>query len=442
MHDALGSIHVPANVYYGAETQRARDNFPISGRTPHPTYVSSIVIIKKAAALVHAKLNTLDKTKARAIRQACDELLRGMHRDHIVIDPYQAGAGTSLHMNINEVIAGRATEILNIPINPHDDVNMSQSTNDVIPTAIRIMLLTMIPKLQASLISLHTSFEKKASAFDHITKSGRTHMQDAMPITLGQEFSGYAHSLKKDMHRLEHSTKNLYALGIGGTAVGTGANTHPRYRRMIVSELSRLTKLPLKPSKNLFESMQHTADFLDVSASLRTLSYTLVRISNDLRLLSSGPRTGLNEIMLPSVQPGSSIMPGKVNPSMLEMLTMVCFQVIGFDQATALATGAGQLELNVMLPLIAHNLSEQIDFLTHAVDATRTKCIDGIEANEAMCRYWYERSVGVGALLNTVIGYDKATEVVQFAKKNNCSIVEAAVQKKVITEKQARILFK
>lgn len=429
--------------YYGHSTLKALSNFPISGLRPHREYVYSVVLIKKAAAFVNLKLSQLDRPKAVAIIKVCDEILSGKLSDQFVVDIYQAGAGTSHNMNVNEVIANRANEILHKSdvIHPNDDVNMSQSTNDVIPASIRISCLISLPKLLKSLNNLTNSFSKKSKKFSQIIKSGRTHLQDALPVTLGQEFGAYRKAIANDWTRIEKSSKNLLKIGIGGTAVGTGINTHPRYQQLMISELSKLTKLPLKSSGNLFESAQNTSDFLELSGSLRILSTNLIRIGNDLRLMSSGPMTGLAEIKLPEVQAGSSIMPGKVNPSIVEMLTMVCFQVIGYDQAILLASQAGQLELNVMLPLIAYNLLEQIKLLTNSIEVFNTKCLQYIEANPQICKFWFERSLGIAAVLNPYLGYDKVAQLVKEALNKNISIKELIKEKKLLSPKIINKIF-
>lgn len=437
--DTMGNVTVPSDVYFGAQTQRAVENFPISGHHTHPSFISAIILIKKAAARVHKELGTLKPKHADAIIRACDEMLRDAPlRKHFPVDVYQAGAGTSLHMNVNEVIAHRANQIVSksnnsplggIMIHPNDHVNMAQSTNDVIPTALRIAALQQMPAVTSALQQLSTTFEKKAAQFSKIKKSGRTHLSDALPITLGNEFSAYAHAIKNSNRAIERSASTLLILGIGGTAVGSGTNTHPKYRSQMIQHLKTLTGLPFRSSPNLLASMQSTADFLAVSATLRTLASELIRIGNDLRLLSSGPNTGFSEIALPAVQPGSSIMPGKVNPSIVEMLTMVCFQVIGYDHAILLASQAGQLELNVMLPLIAYNLLEQIRILTNAIGVFTEKCVKGIEANEEMCRFWVERTNATVTLLAPSIGYEKAAEIFKEAQKRGISVKDVAREK-------------
>lgn len=447
-HDTLGDVEVPQHAYYGAQTVRAINNFPISGLKPASAYVYSTIIIKKAAALVNHRLGLLPEDKMKAIVWACDEILGGKFADQFVVDPYQAGAGTSHNMNANEVIANRANEIMGAPlgsyrfIHPNDDVNMSQSTNDIIPVAIRLTVLKTTPGLLKNISALKDTFSKKAGEFEGIIKSGRTHLQDALPVTLGAEFSAYARALENDIQRIERAAGNILQLGIGGTAVGTGINSHKDYHKEMVNELTSLTGFPLKTNDNLFEAMQNTADFLDFSSSLRVLSQTLVRIGNDLRLLSFGPRAGLAEIILPKVQPGSSIMPGKVNPSIIEMTTMVCFQVIGIDTAVLLASQAGQFELNVMLPLIAHDLHEQVKLLTNAIEIFNTKCVSGIEANKEMCKFWFERSAGIAAILNRYLGYEKTAEVVNFALKSDISIKEAVLEKKYLPIETVEDIFK
>jgi len=445
--DTLGKVLLPENAYYGAQSRRAKENFPFDHPKQHLEYIYATVIIKKAAARVNNSLGLLDKEKAHAITSACDEILNGGFNQEFIVSPYQAGAGTSHNMNVNEVIANRSNEILGAPlgtykyIHPNDHVNMSQSTNDVIPAAIRIASLTLLPKLLANIKNLEKAFSDKGKEFADIVKAGRTHLRDALPVTLGQEFTAYQTAIARDRQRINEAQKFLRVLGIGGTAVGTGINTHPKYHALMISELKQLTKLSLISSRNLFEPMQNMADFLNLSGTLRILAQTLVRIGNDLRLLSSGPGTGINEINLPKVQPGSSIMPGKVNPSIIEMLTMVCYQVIGYDQTIFLSSISGQLELNVMLPLIAYDLLEQIKLLTKAIAIFEKKCLRGITANHQMCRWWFEKGVGLGAVLNPLIGYEKAAAVVGQASKMHQSIRNLAVKKRYLTKKQENLLF-
>jgi aspartate ammonia-lyase len=439
--DSLGELKVPVNAYYGVQTQRAVENFPISGIKPHPDWVKATVLVKKAAAIVNNKLNLLDKKKADAIIQACDEILNGKNLDQFVVDVYQAGAGTSHNMNANEVIANRAMEILGgkrgdySMVSANDDVNMAQSTNDVIPAVIRISAILLVGKFLPVLDELAKSFDKKAKEFDRVIKSGRTHLQDATPIRLGQEFSGYAACVQGHIDRIKSVREDLTYLGIGGTAVGTGVNADPKYRELLVKELSALTGINFKQAKNYFEAMQSMAGAASLSGALRNLALDITRIANDLRLLSSGPRTGFAEIKLPAVQPGSSIMPGKINPSILEMVNMVSYQVIGLDTTIAYATQAGQLELNVMMPVIGFNLTFALEIYKNALHVLRVKCIDGIEADEAVCKEFAEKSVSIVTALTPHIGYLKAAEVVKEAVGKNKSIRAVLLEKKLVDEK-------
>lgn len=439
--DSMGELKVPVSAYYGVQTQRAVENFPISGIKPHPDWVKATVLVKKAAAIVNSKLNLLDKKKADAIIQACDEVLSGEHADQFVVDVYQAGAGTSHNMNANEVITNRAIEILGGKrgdysiVSPNDDVNMAQSTNDVIPAAIRISSILMVDKFLPVLEDLARSFDKKAKEFDHVIKSGRTHLQDATPIRLGQEFSGYAACIYRHIERIKNVREDLTYLGIGGTAVGTGVNADPRYREMMPEELEMLTGIDFKQARNYFEAMQSMAGAVSLSGALRNLALDVTRVANDLRLLSSGPRTGFAEIKLPAVQPGSSIMPGKVNPSILEMVNMVSYQVIGLDATVAYASQAGQLELNVMMPVIGFNLTFALEIYRNALHVLRVKCVDGIEADEAICKEFAEKSVSIVTALTPHIGYLKAAEVVKEAVGKNKSIRTVLLEKKLVEER-------
>ncbi len=439
--DSLGELKVPVDAYYGVQVQRAVDNFPISGLKPHPDWVKATVLVKKAAAIVNGKLKLLDKKKAGAIIKACDEVLDGKFADQFVVDVFQAGAGTSHNMNANEMLANRAIEILGgkrgdySVISPNDDVNMAQSTNDVIPAVIRVSAILLVDKLVPVLDKLQKSFGKKAKEFDHVIKSGRTHLQDATPIRLGQEFSGYAACVQGHIERIKKVREELTYLGIGGTAVGTGVNSDPKYRVMMPKELANLTGVSFKQSKNYFEAMQSMAGATALSGAIRNLALDMTRIANDLRLLSSGPRTGFAEVRLPAVQPGSSIMPGKVNPSILEMVNMVSFQVIGLDTAVAYAAQAGQLELNVMMPVIGFNLTFALEIYRNAMDVLRVKCVDGIEADEAVCREFAEKSVSIVTALTPHIGYLKAAEVVKEAVSKNKTVRAVLMEKKLVDEK-------
>ena len=428
--DSLGEVRVPANALYGAQTQRAVENFPISGLRPWRAFIWSIATIKRAAAEVNRDLGLLDAERTSAIVQAAQEVIDGRWDDQFVVDPFQAGAGTSHNMNANEVIASRANQILGqAGVHPNDHVNMAQSTNDTIPTAIRLGCLWRLEELLGAVEGLADALRKKAIEFDDVVKSGRTHLQDAVPVRLGQEFGAYATAVERDGGRIRRSAEGLRRLGIGGTATGTGLNAHPEYHARMVKRLSELTGLTLYTSSDLFESMQSMADAADFSASLRTLAITLTRIANDLRLLASGPSTGLDEIRLPAIQPGSSIMPGKVNPVQAEMLNMAMFHVQGCDHTVALAAQAGQLELNVMMPIIAHNLFEMMQVMIGAIRTFTEKCVYGIQVNSAKAEGWLARNAIVITALNPVIGYTAGAALVKEALARDLSIREVALEK-------------
>ncbi len=434
--DSLGEMQVPADALYAAQTQRAVLNFPISGMRPYPAFVWSMAIIKRAAAEVNQDLGLLDATLAKAIIQAAQEVIDGQHREFFMVDPFQAGAGTSHNMNTNEVIANRANQILGFalddpkkPVSPNDHVNMAQSTNDTIPTAIRLGCLWRIHELLATIDSLADALQQKAHEFDGIVKSGRTHLQDAVPVRLGQEFGAYARAVSYDRERIMVAADRLRRLGIGGTATGSGLNAHPEYHPRMVVRLSALIGQELRSSGDLFESMQSMADAADFSGSLRTLCITLTRIANDLRMLSSGPTTGLDEIRLPAVQPGSSIMPGKVNPVLAEMLNMVCFHIQGCDHCVTLAAQAGQLELNVMMPIIAHNLFEMMQVLNGAIKAFTEKCVLGITANPEKATGWLARNPILVTALNSRIGYLNGAAVAKESLATGKTIKEVVVEK-------------
>ncbi len=445
--DSLGALEVPADAYYGVQTARAIANFPISGERLHLELVRAVARIKIAAARANMEVGGLDRTKGEAIVQAAEEVLAGKLDRDFVVDAYQAGAGTSFHMNVNEVIASRACEILGGKrgdaslVSPNDHVNMAQSTNDVIPTAIRLAAHALSGPVLDEMRALARSLGGRARAFAHVLKSGRTHLQDAVPVTLGQEFSGYQVSVESWAECLTRSREGLLTLGLGGNAAGTGINAHPEYRTRAVKHLAALTGAPFRPAANLFEAMQSMAPFVRVSSDLRGFALDLTRIANDLRLLASGPTTGLFEILLPAVQPGSSIMPGKVNPVMLEMTNMVCYQVIGYDTTVAYASQAGQLELNVMMPVIAHDLTRMLTILAPALRALREKCIDGITANEDACRRYFERSTALATALNPAIGYLAAAEIAKESAKTGKTVVELVREKKLLTEEQIAKVF-
>ncbi len=433
-NDSLGKVHVPAKALYGAQTRRAVENFPVSGLKPWRAFIWAIAVIKCAAAEVNCELGLLDAEKAKAIQRAAQEIMDGKWDDQFVVDPFQAGAGTSHNMNANEVIANRATQLLGgklgeYRVHPNDHVNMAQSTNDTIPTAIRLGCLWRLDELLAALANLSDALQGKAVEFDDIVKSGRTHLQDAVPIRLGQEFGAYARAVERDAERIRRAAEGLRRLGIGGTAVGSGLNAAPEYHARMVRKLSELTGLALYESDNLFETMQSMADATDFSASLRTLALTLIRIANDLRLLASGPLTGLDEINLPPMQPGSSIMPGKVNPVMAEMLDMAMFHVIGCDTTVALAAQAGQLELNVMMPVIAHNLFEMMQVTIGAVSVFTERAVQGMTANREKAEGWLAKNPIVVTVLNPLIGYAQGAALVKEALKRDLTVREVAVEK-------------
>jgi aspartate ammonia-lyase len=439
--DSMGEKQIPSNVYYGIQTVRAIENFPISGIKPLPTYVDACIYIKKATAIVNGELGCIPEDISKAIIQATDEIADGKLRDQFVVDIYQAGAGTSHHMNVNEVLANRALEILgdNLGnykrVNPNDHVNYGQSTNDVIPTAIRIGgLLALAKTLHPALENAQASLETKAIEFQDIIKSGRTHLQDAVPIRLGDTFGAWAQILCEHQNRIYIASSDLMVLGLGGSAAGTGLNTHPQYRDRVVEVLSELLNFPLQPATHLMAAMQSMAAFVNVSGALRNLAQDLVKISHDLRLMDSGPKTGFKEIQLPPVQPGSSIMPGKYNPVMAEMTSMVCFQVIAYDNAIALAAQAGQLELNVMMPLIAYNLIHSIEILGNTIAALTEKCIQNITANRERCLAYAEGSLALVTALNNRIGYLNAAAVAKESLETGKSLRQIVLEKELMNE--------
>jgi aspartate ammonia-lyase len=439
--DSMGDRQIASSVYYGIQTLRAIENFPISGIKPLATYVDAGLIIKKSTAIVNGELNCIPQDISQAIVQATDEILAGKFRNQFVVDVYQAGAGTSHHMNINEVLANRALEILGEEkgnykrVNPNDHVNYGQSTNDVIPTAIRIGgLLALSKTLHPAIDGAIASLENKAVEFQDIVKSGRTHLQDAVPVRLGESFRAWAQILTEHQNRIYTASGDLMVLGLGGSAVGTGLNTHPLYRTRVVEVISELIDTPLEPAPHLMAAMQSMAPFVNVSGALRNLAQDLVKISHDLRLMDSGPKTGLKEIQLPPVQPGSSIMPGKYNPVMAEMTSMVCFQVMGYDSAIALAAQAGQLELNAMMPLIAYNLIHSIEILGNTIAALTERCIEGITANRERCLAYAEGSLALVTALNTHIGYLNAAAVAKESLETGKSLRQIVLEQGLMSE--------
>jgi aspartate ammonia-lyase len=426
--DPLGEKQVPTDALYGVQTLRALENFPISGLKPLEPFVLAQVWIKKAAALTHKKTGRLDAKLADAIIKAADEVIAGKHREHFVVDPYQAGAGTSHNMNVNEVLANRANEILGgqrgtyAPVHPNDHVNMAQSTNDTIPTNIRLACLARLGPFDAAFEKLAAALAQKGVAFDDVVKAGRTHLQDAMPIRLGQEFNAYAGSIRRGAKRVREAADYLRDLGIGGSAVGTGVTVEKEYPALMNQYLKEITKLDLRIGQDRIQLMQSMGDVAGFSAAIRVLALDLSKIASDLRLMAMGPRTGIDEIRLPAVQPGSSIMPGKVNPSIPEMVNQVCFQVVGCDTTVSMSAEHGQLELNVMMPVIAHNVLLSMQILTSAATVLAEKCIEGIEANREMNSYWVERSAALATALAPQIGYAKAADISKRSVKDGILI--------------------
>lgn len=442
--DSFGELTVPADALYGAQTARAIENFPISGLRAHRAFVDATVRVKLAAARTNAALGLLPRKKARAIEAAAKEVLSGRHRDQFVVDVYQAGAGTSHHMNVNEVLANRACDLLGArrgdrsAVDPNDDVNMAQSTNDVVPTAIRLAALELAPPVLGALRDLAATFERKAGEWSGVVKAGRTHLMDATPMTLGQEVSGWSAALGGAARRIRDALPELAALGIGGTAVGTGINADPRFARNMVKELERQTGIPFVLAKNSFYAMQSLAPFLALSGALRVAALELLRIGADIRLLGSGPATGLGELRLPAVQPGSSIMPGKVNPSMAEMLAMVAYQVVALDGAVAWAASGGQLELNVMMPLVAFDLCHALEILANAVFAFDRRCARGLLVDEGRCRAYADRTVSLATALVPRIGYLRAAEVVKKSLESGESIRDTAIESGALGPRDAK----
>src|SRR3954470_21810303 len=440
--DPLGELQVPDDAYYGVQTARAVANFPISGLHAPADLVVATLLVKKAAAEANAALGRLDAGVARAIVAAADEILAGGLRDQFVVDIYQAGAGTSHNMNANEVLANRAGEILGEPkgtytrVHPNDHVNMGQSTNDVYPTATRVALLLGAAPLAAAAVALADSLARKAQEFATVLKTGRTHLQDAVPITLGQEFSGYAECVRRGAEDVVRASAQLQELNIGATAVGTGLNAGDDYRQRVVDNLARASGLKLNPAANLFRVTQSMGDVLAYSSALRRLAVEVGKVASDLRLLSMGPRAGLSEISLPAVQPGSSIMPGKVNPSVPEMVNQVCFQVMGCDTTVAIACEAGQLELNVMMPVIAWNALHASTILREAMKVLRVRCIDGIAADDRRARELLDRSTAAATALSPYIGYAATAEIAKESVKTGRTIREIVLQRGLLDAAQ------
>ncbi len=443
--DSLGEVKVPAGAYYAAQTVRAVENFPVSGLKPYPAFIWSMAVIKRSAAAVHKDLGLLDEKIADAIIQAGDEIISGKLHDQFVVDPFQAGAGTSHNMNVNEVMANRANEILGYalddsdkPVHPNDHVNMAQSTNDTIPTAIRLGALWKLDELIAALQGCADAFRAKAAEWDDIVKSGRTHLQDAVPVRLGQEAGAWAKAIERNIEKIKLAAEGLRRLGIGGTATGSGLNAHPEYHPRIVAKIAELTGITVYESDDLFESMQSHQDAVFFSGALRATAQDLTRIANDIRLLSSGPTTGLAEITCPTVQPGSSIMPGKVNPVLAEMLNQAMFHVMGNDHTITLCAQAGQLELNVMMPIMSHNLNEMMIVMIGSVNAFTQKLVKGLVANREQAEGWLARNPILVTALNPIIGYNKGAEVAKKSLANKKTVLETVVELGYMDEAAAK----
>lgn len=440
--DSLGEKEVPADRYYGIQTVRAKENFPITGYSTNQSLIRAFGYIKKAAATANCELGLLDPKKAKAIIAACDEIIAGKWDDEFIVDPIQGGAGTSLNMNVNEVIANRAIELLGglkgdyRIVSPNTDVNMSQSTNDTFPTALNMACLDVSKDLITELEALVTSLKKKEIEFDDVVKMGRTHLQDAVPIRLGQEFSAYYSVIRRDLGRVRNALENLYSISIGATSIGTGLNALPEYTEKVVRYLSEYTGMPFSSAENLVDATQNTDSYTELSSVLKITAINLSKIASDLRLMNSGPKTGFNEINLPARQAGSSIMPGKVNPVICEVMNQISFQVSGNDHTIALASEHGQLEINVMKPVIAFNLLQSITILTNGIKVFRKYAIDGITANIEQCRRLVENSIGIITAVSPYIGYEKASQIAKKALKTNQSIREICLEEGVLSEEQ------
>jgi fumarate hydratase class II len=440
--DPLGEKPVPADALYGIQTLRAAENFPISGLRPLPAFVDAMVWIKRSAALTHKETGRLEAKLADAIVQAADEVLGGKHRDQFIVDPYQAGAGTSHNMNCNEVLANRANELLGgargtyAPVHPNDHVNMAQSTNDTIPTAMRLATLALYPAFSSALDRLAKAFLAKGKQYDHVIKSGRTQLQDATPIRIGQEFTAYGNTILRHRKKLDEAAAYLRELGIGGTAVGTGLNAEEKYPELMVKHLKGVTKMELSVGADRVQMMQSMGDIASFSGAVRGYVIDLCKIADDIRLMVSGPRTGIAEVILPAVQPGSSIMPGKINPSIVEMVNQVCYQAIGLDTTVAMAAKAGELELNVMMPVITHNMVLNLTILTNASRVFAERAVEGMEVDEAMCAYWLERSPALVTALAPKIGYAESAKLAKEAIATGLTVKELVTKKGILKGKE------
>ncbi|ATP95868.1 MULTISPECIES: aspartate ammonia-lyase [Bacillus] len=445
--DFLGEKEIPADVYYGVQTLRAKENFPITGYRMHEELIRAFAIVKKAAAQANMEVGRLYEGIGNAIVQASDEVIEGKFHEYFIVDPIQGGAGTSMNMNANEVIGNRALEIMGhqkgeyIHLSPNTHVNMSQSTNDSFPTAIHIAVLKQLDILLETMQAMHDVFQKKAKEFDHVIKMGRTHLQDAVPIRLGQEFEAYSRVLSRDIKRINQSKQHLYEVNMGATAVGTGLNADPRYIKIVVKKLADISGLPLVGAEHLVDATQNTDAYTEVSAALKVCMMNMSKIANDLRLMASGPRAGLAEIALPARQPGSSIMPGKVNPVMAELINQIAFQVIGNDHTICLASEAGQLELNVMEPVLVFNLLQSISIMNNGFRSFTDHCLADIEANEKRLKEYVEKSAGVITAVNPHLGYEAAARIAREAILTGQSIRDLCLQNDVLTEEELDIIL-
>jgi aspartate ammonia-lyase len=445
--DSVGEKEIPDDAYYGIQTFRAVENFPVSGRRERPELIKAYVLLKKAAAITNMELGTLDNVRGEAIVKAADEILGGKLADQFPLDIFQAGAGTSFNMNVNEVIANRALEILGKKrgeyeyLSPNDHVNRSQSSNDTFPTASHIAILFEADVLHIILMNLASAFKQKGDTFSSIPKSGRTHLMDAVPVTIGDEFLAYSSAIKRAAERIREHRNDLLEVAIGGTATGTGVNSPPFYRERVIEKLAELTSFKLVPARDNFEALQSRSQMAAFSGALRELALELIKIANDLRFMGSGPTSGLNEIVLPPVQPGSSIMPGKVNPVMAECLNMVSFQIIGNDTAVSLAAQAGQLDLNVMTPVMTSNILESLFMLNNYLPVFQSRCVEGILVNEERLKMIAGMNPILATLLSPKIGYLKAAELAKEAMQTNQSIRDLAVEKGILSEDEADRLF-
>ena len=446
--DSIGVKDIPEDVYYGVQSLRAAENFHITGLNMHPEIINSLAYIKKAAAITNCEVGLLEKKKAQAIVQACDEIVSGKFHNEFIVDPVQGGAGTSLNMNANEVIANRAIEILGgkkgdyTIINPNDDVNCGQSTNDVIPTAGKMTSLRLLQNLKKQLLRLYDALNEKAVEFDHVIKMGRTQMQDAVPIRLGQEFKAYSVAIMRDIHRMDKAMDEMRTLNMGGTAIGTGINADEGYLRRIVPNLTEISGMDFIQAFDLIDSTQNLDPFVAVSGAVKACAVTLSKMSNDLRLMSSGPRTGFGEINLPAKQNGSSIMPGKVNPVIPEVMSQVAYKVIGNDLCVTMCNEAAQMELNAMEPVMAQCCFESAELLMNGFDTLRTRCVDGIIANEERCRRYVHDSIGVVTALNPIIGYKNSTKIAKEALETGRGVYELVLEHEILSKEDLDTILK